>query len=154
MLIRPATIEDAAAISEFVITISRTHIAPTLSDAGLNHLLSGMTVPAMNERLSQGFQFFTAHDGERMIGVAAIRLPAHLYYLFVTTEYQRTGVGQALWRHIRNWITETSAAPQITVNSSLNAVGAYERMGFRVSGPNEETEDVRYQPMVWESEHK
>ena len=150
MLIRSAITEDAPRISELVTSIAQEHIAATLSDAGLRHLLSGMSVEATRDRLSQGYKFFVANEGEEMIAIAAIRLPSHLYYLFVRTAYQRMGIGHKLWQHARNWSVENFPAPQITVNSSLNAVAAYQRMGFRISGSIQELQGVRYQPMIWE----
>lgn len=150
MLIRSATLEDATQISALITSIAQEHIATTLSDVGLQHLLSGMTVESTKARLSQGYKFFVAHDGAEMIAIAAIRLPFHLYYLFVKTEHQRKGIGHRLWQHARKWTVENSNTLQITVNSSLNAVAAYQQMGFRISSPIEELQSVRYQPMLWE----
>ncbi len=151
MLIRSGTTEDAPRVSALVTSIAQEHIAATLSDVGLRHLLSGMSVEATRDRLSQGYKFFVAQDGAEMIAIAAIRLPSHLYYLFVRTEYQRMGIGHKLWQHARNWTVENFPGPQITVNSSLNAVAAYERMGFRISGSIQELQGVRFQPMFWEN---
>jgi len=149
MLIRSATVEDAPAISALVTASVREHIASSLSDAGLSHLLSEMTTENQAKRIRNGYQFFVALESDTLVGTAAIRLPSHLYYLFVDTQHQRRGIGRQLWNHARDWIASSTNHGPITVNSSLNAITAYERLGFAIAGPPEENHGVRYQPMWW-----
>ena len=89
MLIRSATVEDAPAISALVTACAREHIASSLSDAGLSRLLSEMTTENQAKRIRNGYQFFVALESDKLVGTAAIRLPSHLYYLFVDTQHQR-----------------------------------------------------------------
>lgn len=147
MQIRSATIDDARAISDLVTAVARTHVAPTLSEDGLSHLLTGMTPENQAERLRDGYQFFVAEDTGSIIGVVAIRPPTHLYYLFVHPDRQRNGIGRQLWKLALDWAIETSSLDTFTLNSSLNAIGAYERLGFSIAGPMQERHGVRYQPM-------
>ena len=149
LLIRSATVDDAVAISALVTASARAHIASSLSDGGLSHLLSEMTTENQANRIRNGYQYFVALESDTLVGVAAIRPPSHLYYLFVDTQYQRRGVGRQLWNHARDWIASSTNREQITVNSSLNAITVYERLGFVVAGPPEENHGVRYQPMRW-----
>jgi GNAT superfamily N-acetyltransferase len=149
MLIRSATVEDAPAISALVTASAREHIASSLFDGGLSHLLSEMTTENQVKRIRNGYQFFVALESDTLIGTAAIRLPAHLYYLFVDTQPQRRGIGRQLWNHARDWIASSTNHGSITVNSSLNAIKAYERLGFAIAGPPEENHGIRYQPMRW-----
>jgi GNAT superfamily N-acetyltransferase len=149
MLIRSATVEDAPAISALVIASAREHIASSLSDAGLSRLLSEMTTENQAKRIRNGYQFFVALESGKLVGAAAIRLPSHLQLLFVDTQHQRRGIGRQLWNHARGWIASSTSHGPITVNSSLNAIAAYERFGFAIAGPPEENHGVRYQPMLW-----
>jgi GNAT superfamily N-acetyltransferase len=149
LLIRSATVEDAPAISALVTASVREHIAPSLSDDGLSHLLSEMTTENQSKRIRSGYQFFVALESDTLIGTAAIRPPSHLYYLFVDTQHQRRGIGRQLWNHARDWITCSDDHGPITVNSSLNAIAVYESFGFAILGPPEENHGVRYQPMLW-----
>ncbi len=149
LLIRSATVEDAPAISALVTASVREHIASSLSDGGLSHLLSEMTTENQAKRIRNGYQFFVALESDTLVGTAAIRLPSHLYYLFVDTQRQRRGIGRQLWNHARDWIASSNNHGSITVNSSLNAITAYERLGFAIAGPPEENHGVRYQPMRW-----
>jgi len=148
-VIRSATVEDAAAISALVTASVREHIASSLSDGGLSHLLSEMTTENQASRIRNGYQYFVALESDRLIGTAAIRPPAHLYYLFVDTQHQRRGIARQLWNHARDWIASSTNHGPITVNSSLNAITGYERLGFTIAGPPEENHGVRYQPMRW-----
>ena len=149
LLIRSATVEDAPAISALVTASTREHIASSLSDSGLSHLLCEMTTENQAKRIRSGYQFFVALESDTLVGTAAIRLPSHLYYLFVDTQHQRRGIGRQLWNHARDWIASSPNHGPITVNSSLNAITAYERLGFAIAGPPEENHGVRYQPMRW-----
>ncbi len=151
MLIRSATIEDAAAISQLVTASAREHIAPTLSAAGLAHLLAEMEQESVAARIRHGYKFFVALESDALIGIAAVRPPAHLYYLFVDTRHQRKGIGRQLWNRTYDWITSSTGDEPITVNSSLNAVSVYERLGFAPAGPPEDLHGVRYQPMRWQN---
>src|SRR5437868_15506325 len=80
MLIRSATVEDAPAISALVTASAREHIASSLSDGGLSHLLSEMTTENQAKRIRNGYQFFVALESDTLVGTAAIRLPSHVYY--------------------------------------------------------------------------
>jgi GNAT superfamily N-acetyltransferase len=152
MLIQPAAIKDASRISNFVTCIAVKQIGPTLSDAGIKHLLAEMSTENQAERIRLGFQFFIASDDSVMVGVVAIRLPSHLYYLFVDPDRQRQGIGRQLWTWARDWARDSFKQDTFTVNSSLNAVEAYERFGFVTTGPIEEMHGVRYQPMRFATE--
>jgi hypothetical protein len=79
LLIRSATVEDAPAISALVTASAREHIASSLSDAGLSHLLSEMTTENQANRIRNGYQYFVALESDRLVGTAAIRPPSHLY---------------------------------------------------------------------------
>jgi len=96
LLIRSATVEDAPAISALVTASAREHIASSLSDGGLSHLLSEMTTENQAKRIRSGYQFFVALESDTLVGTAAIRLPSHLYYLFVDTQHQRRDRSTAL----------------------------------------------------------
>jgi GNAT superfamily N-acetyltransferase len=149
MLIRSATVADAAAISALVIACTREHIASSLADGGLSHLLSEMTPEQQAERIRNGYQYFVALESDAMVGTAAIRPPAHLYYLFVDTRQQQRGIARELWNHAREWVARSTNHEPITVNSSLNAIAVYQRLGFTIVGPPVENQGVRYQPMRW-----
>lgn len=149
MLIRDASQDDAAAISKLVTESARKHIVPTLSPAGAERLLSEMDEASVRTYLAGDYRFFVAEESSEMIGISAIRWPAHLFYLFVSTEWQGAGIGRRLWERARDCILNQAEPTSISVNSSLNAISAYQRFGFFVTGNVEEEHEVRYQPMRW-----
>ena len=148
MNIREANTEDVSVISEIATECSLAHIAPGLSHNGAQQLIREMTSVKQAERLKQGYVFFLAAIDELVVGIAGSRPPSHLYYLFVRTEYQRQGIGKQLFDVVRNHVAATSDAREITVNSSLNAVDAYRKLGFVETGPVETRNDVHFQPML------
>ena len=147
MQIRQATVNDAEIICDFVTQITQQQISPTLSEAGLKHLIDGMSTANQLERIRSGYRFYIAYDCNEMLGVAGVKLPSHLYYLFVQPQHQRRGIGRRLWDCARELMCETLKERTITVNSSLNAVAAYERLGFSIDGPVQTSHGVRFQPM-------
>ena len=147
MQIRLATIADSRRISDFIMPIARAQIGPTLSEAGLSELLAGMTQENQVERIQSGFPFFLGYLDEKILGIAAVRPPCHLYYLFVDPTRQRQGIGRQLWTHVRRSINPTPSQHSITVNSSLNAISAYLEFGFALDGPVQDIHGIRFQPM-------
>lgn len=142
-----ATEARANEISNLITKCSREQIGPTLTPSGLEHLLGDMTAEKIVERMNDSFRFILAEENSNLIGVAAIKPPSHLFYLFVNRNAQRRGIGRKLWHHIRDLVLEADNVEGITVNSSLNSVGAYESYGFVCEGRILDKFDVRYQPM-------
>ena len=149
MKIRLAEKSEAEAISRFVSELTVTHIGPTLPVEGLEHLLRGMDVESTMTRMTDGFVYWVALDGSAIVGVAAVKLPSHIYHLFVRSDRQRSGIGRRLMDEALSFISDRCGGTTVTVNSSLNAVDAYRRFGFRDAG--DEVVDgagVRFQPML------
>jgi len=146
-MIRSASRSDSAAISRLITESAMQHIVPSLTTEGGQQLLALMDEASMLSFFDDGFQFFVAEVDDELIGVSAVRPPCHLYSLFVQTDDQRTGIGQRLWLQALDWIVRQHAADVVTVNSSLNAVSFYERLGFIRDGDPVGQHGVRYQPM-------
>lgn len=146
IVLREATPADAAAISALVSTLTRRWIAPDCDEEGIALLLEGMTQARVEERLRDGHRNVVADLDGRIIGVATLRLPSHLYHLFVADDMQRRGLARALWNAVR--VAADPAAP-VTVNASLHALEAYRRMGFEATGPQMHERGLRFVPMRW-----
>ena len=138
--------EDAEAMSALVITLTQRWIAPDCTQGGVARLMDSMSPARTAQRLREGHRHVVAERDRRIVGVAALRLPSHLYHLFVADDAQRCGIARRLWNEVR-----TSAAPgtPITVNASLHAFDAYLRMGFEPAGPARLEDGVRSVPMVF-----
>ncbi|HZX78908.1 GNAT family N-acetyltransferase [Lysobacter sp.] len=108
---------DAAAISALVTGLSERWIAPDCTPDGASILLASMGVEATAERLrGDGYRYAVAELDGQLVGVAALRRPAHLYHLFVLGHGQRGGLARRLWDRVR-----VHAAPDepTTVNASV-----------------------------------
>ena len=93
-------------------------------------------------------EFFGAFEDGDLCGVIAMREQRrHICLFFVPGEYQRRGIGRALWEHI----LAISDAAAITVNSSPFAVPVYRKFGFEAVGAEQMTDGIIYTPMRRES---
>ena len=148
IIVREATSDDAARISELLIGLAEEFIVGEFSAEGRRHLLSHLGVAEMAVRLaSEEYRFQVAESSAALIGVVGVRGRTHLQYLFVSKTCQRTGVARRLWEQARR--QADNASGRFTVNASSYAVPAYRRLGFRPIGAVQETSGVRFQPMVW-----
>src|SRR6267154_4343046 len=87
-------------------------------------------------------------EGGAIVEIAVIKPPSHIYHLFVRSDRQRSGIGRRLMNEALRFIFDRSGRATVTVNSSLNAVDAYRKFGFRNAG--DEVVDgagVRFQPV-------
>ena len=146
IVVRDARLEDADAISALVIALARRWIAPDCTEEGIARLVGSMSPEHIARRLHEGHRHVVAEREGRIVGVAALRLPSHLYYLFVAEDAQRRGIARHLWNDVR---TSATPAVPITVNASLHAFDAYCRLGFQQAGPVRLEKGLRFVPMAW-----
>ena len=146
--IRIATHADALAISNLVCKLSAAYIGPHLYDGGLEKLLASMDLDSTTERIESGWPHFCACENGELIGIVVVKPQDHLYHLFVDGSRQMTGLGQQLFQFADQQTVKESGMKLRTVNSSINAVGFYRKLGFSCDGDVVEVEGVRYRPMV------
>lgn len=144
IVLREATADDAGAISALVIALMQRWIAPDCTEAGVARLLESMAPARIEARLMEGHRHVVAELDGRIVGVAVLRLPSHLYHLFVADDMQRRGLARRLWNAVR---TSAAADAPVTVNAALRAVDAYLRLGFEVAGPVRSEHGIRSLPM-------
>jgi len=151
IIIRRPTIEDAARVSALLIELAEEFIMGEFTQEGREQLRANFDVVEMQRRLvSDEYRFHVAEDGSVVAGVVAMQGGSHLYYLFVASAYQRMGLARLLWDRARNEsVRAGNVSGRFTVKASAHAVRAYERLGFRCSGPMTDVKGVRSQPMVW-----
>lgn len=137
---------DAAAISALVRGLAQRWIVPDCSEEGAAALLASMSEEKTRERLQEGYRYVVAERGDRIVGVAALRLPSHLYHLFVSEDAQRLGVARCLWEAVREY---ADPAASVTVNASRHARPVYDRFGFVEVQPEQLDRGILRTPMVW-----
>jgi GNAT superfamily N-acetyltransferase len=139
---------EAEAISRFVSELAVTHIGSTLQVGGLENLLRSMDVESTITRMTDGFPHWVVLEGGAIVGIAVVKPPSHIYHLFVRSDRQRSGIGRRLMNEALWFIVDSSGRATVTVNSSLNAVDAYRKFGFRNAGMRWfDGAGVRFQPM-------
>ena len=148
MKVHLAEESEAESISRFVSELAVTHIGSTLPVGGLKNLLRSMDVDSTLRRMTDGFPHWVALEDNAIVGIAVVKPPSHIYHLFVRSDRQRSGIGRRLMNEALWFISDRCGRATVTVNSSLNAVDAYRRFGFRNSG-DQVVDDagVRFQPM-------
>ena len=119
MKIRFAEKSEAEAISRFVSELTVTHIGPTLQAEGLENLLSSMDVESTITRMTNGFPHWIALEGGAIVGIAVVKPPSHIYYLFVRSDRQRSGIGRRLMNEALSFISNRCGDRKSTrLNSS------------------------------------
>ena len=98
---------------------------------------------------SKVLSFTGAFEGEKLVGVLAMRGPVHISLLFVDPDVHRRGVARALFEEAKK---ETSGDVHrgITVNSSPYGVSFYKRVGFVPLEPEKEVNGMRIIPMQFD----
>jgi GNAT superfamily N-acetyltransferase len=90
-----------------------------------------------------------ALGGDDIIGVIEIKNSNYISRLFVDENYQRKGIARELiHRVVTRCLDRSPLIFEITVNSSPNAVPAYQAFGFQQTGPENIGGGIRYIPMV------
>jgi GNAT superfamily N-acetyltransferase len=148
--IRPIMVGDAEAAARLVGDVFGEYVAPLYDARGVAEFLAYASREAFAQRLSGGHVGFVA-ESERgvLVGLVELRDPCHLSLLFVSGERQRQGIGRELvGRAVAYCRQSNPEIPVMTVNASPNSVGAYDRLGFRPTGPEEERDGIRFVPMV------
>ena len=144
LTIRQAGPDDADAISALVRGLLPYLVADPASPE-VAGFVEALGPAATHERLvSPRFRYYLAEDEGALLGLAALRDGTHLYHLFVHADAHRRGVGRALWAHVQS----LADGQTITVNASLFAVPAYERMGFRATDAEQSVDGLSFVPMV------
>ncbi|MEM1403887.1 MAG: GNAT family N-acetyltransferase [Pseudomonadota bacterium] len=148
MRIRPASREDAVAISELLVALSKAHIAMAFGEEGKRNLIGSMTPDSIEGYMEEGFRFHVAVEGPRVVGVVGTRDESHLFHLFVHDDFQGQGLATQLWHVGRDACIDSGKNPgHFTVNSSLNAQQVYRHFGFEPLGGIREGGGVRDVPM-------
>jgi GNAT superfamily N-acetyltransferase len=84
------------------------------------------------------------HSGE-LVGMLHLRKPCHVSMLFVRSSFQRRGVGRGLLTAAGALLRDADC--NFTVNSSPNAIPAYEHLGFQTIGAEQCVHGIRFVPM-------
>ncbi|MFS1526427.1 GNAT family N-acetyltransferase [Microbulbifer sp. 2304DJ12-6] len=150
MRLEKLKISDLSIASSLIEKAFDDSVAPTLSKEGIATFKSGLTLESIKKRLSSGNLFIVCRSKSAIVGVGEIRDKNHLNLLFVEPSMQKVGIGRKIFYELLRSVKES----EVTVNSSLNSIGAYKQFGFIESDVVGEVKGIKYQPMVYKVEPK
>ncbi|MFM8899562.1 MAG: GNAT family N-acetyltransferase [Burkholderiales bacterium] len=147
MIFRPATVNDAAAISSLIYTLGQSFVVNS-DGSGADRFWASVSTEAEASYIqSTRYQFTVAEAGNSLAGVIGVRDTTHLFHLFVATDHQRKGLAKMLWQHVLGNLQARAYLGPVTVNSSLSAQPVYERFGFLPSGSVTHADGIAFIPM-------
>ena len=139
---RPIRADEYAAAARLVLAGFRADTAASMEPEGVVVFEAFAAAAAIRARDEAGGRTFIALLGDDLAGVLHVVRGDHVSLFFVDPARQRQGIGAALFA------TADAAGRLASVNSSLNAVGAYERLGFRATGAADLLDGIRFVPMA------
>jgi len=135
-------------IIDLVLKVFTTFVAPGYSQEGINEFIKYAQADSLAKRATEGNFVMLAEAGQAIIGVIEIRENSHIALLFVEESFQRKGIGKKLVRKAVELCQERNPDIQhITVNSSPNALIAYQKIGFKATGGERTVHGIRFIPM-------
>ena len=126
-------------------------VAADYSEQGRNTFESYLKVKLqeVSASLKSGDKKIWAYyKGDEILGVIATQSTSHISLMFVDKRYHRQGIARQLLDVALDWFKQNKDVVRITVNSSLYAVKAYERLGFLKAGEQQEKDGIIYLPMM------
>ena len=123
-------------------------VAPLYNRKGLLNFYKYADPEEMSHRVQGDHFILLALAGDDIAGMIELRRYSHISLLFVEQEHQGRGIGRDLIKLAAQFcLTRNPRLKEVTVNSSPNAVKAYEGMGFKPSGVEQTISGVRSIPM-------
>lgn len=140
---------ETAAVSELILASFSEFIGPEYTDQGITEFRKFVAPSALEARSADNYFVRVAEAGGALVGMIEVRDNNHVALLFVDKGYQRHGVATRL---LRLALEEARAAvpdtARVTVNSSRYGVAAYEKLGFRQTGPERTVNGIAFIPMA------
>ena len=98
-----------------------------------------------NKELINELTIWGAFDNNELVGIIGTKLNGtHISLFFINPDYHRKGIGRELF----NCAYANQIVNKITVNSSSYAIRFYESLGFSKIAEEQETDGLRYTPMI------
>jgi len=143
LTVRPIADDEYAEAAHLVLDSFLDATAATMSPEGVAVVTAYATAESLRARDIAGARTIVAVADNAVVGVLHITDGTHIALFFVSPTRHRQGIGKALLA-----MAETDGVPLATVNASLNAIPAYERLEFHATGPAILRDGIRYVPMI------
>lgn len=146
---RPLRPGEAAAVSALIRASFDEFIGPDYTDEGIAEFRGFVAPGALEARTGEDHFIRVATVDGALAGMIEMRQNNHVALLFVDKAHQRRGIARGLLRAAL--ADARAAAPdleRVTVNSSRYGVPAYEKLGFRQTGPERAVNGIVFIPMA------
>ena len=146
-MMKPADVEQ---VSDLVRSAFDEFIGPDYTEQGVAEFHRYADPEAFRERVRGGSHFvMVAEVGGRLAGITEIRDCNHVALLFVGKQFHRRGIAGALFdRALQQARVTRPDVERVTMNSSRYGVAAYEKLGFRQTGPERSVNGIVFVPMA------
>jgi len=134
---------DLGTVTRLVSEVSDKDVLPLLNAQGKQEYKDRVLPDLATTFDDEKFSSIKAVSGGEILGFAALRDGNYLTHLFVASSQQGAGLGHTLLNHLLN---QTNAR-EVSLRSSVNAVGFYNRNGFVATGEEAEFNGIRFVPM-------
>lgn len=134
---------DLDAVTRLVSEVSAKDVFPLLNAQGKQEYKDRVLLGLATIFDDKKFSSVKAVSGAEVLGFAALRDGNYLTHLFVANSQQGSGLGRTLLNHLLNH----TDAREVSLRSSVNAVGFYIRNGFVATGEEAEFNGIRFVPM-------
>jgi GNAT superfamily N-acetyltransferase len=136
---------ETAAVSSLAREVFDKFVAAHYQTEGVAEFHRYASVEALSQRHESGHITLVAEHSGELVGMLHLRERCHVSMLFVQSSWQRGGIGRGLLAAAGALTGDTDRG--FTINSSPNAVSAYERLGFRITGSEQCVHGIRFVPM-------
>ncbi|MDF4415071.1 GNAT family N-acetyltransferase [Vibrio parahaemolyticus] len=134
---------DLDAVTRLVSEVSAKDVLPLLNAQGRQEYKDRVLPDLASTLDDEKFSSIKAVSGGEVRGFAALRGGNYLTHLFVANSQQGSGLGRTLL----NYLLNQTDAREVSLRSSVNAVGFYNRNGFVATGEEAEFNGIRFVPM-------
>jgi GNAT superfamily N-acetyltransferase len=136
---------ETAAVATLAREVFDQFVAPHYQPDGILEFHRYASANALSQRQDSGHVTFVAEYLGELIGMLHLGNLCHVAMLFVRPSFQHKGVGRGLLSSAGALVGDADC--EFTVNSSPNAISAYEHLGFHAIGAEQCIRGIRFIPM-------
>lgn len=126
--LRPAKADDHGPILDLMVAVIDVTLDPAHRADTVKNVTANLDIWAQQP---EACVHLVATDGDALVGVILVKHHWNLCSLFVRPSWQRSGIGRQLVRAAIDACRGRSPHDAVYLNAAPNAVGFYQRLGFR-----------------------
>ena len=143
MEIQRVNLTDLEVVTNLVKKVSEVDVLPLFNSQGQQEYKERVLPDLVTTFDEDKFLSIKAVSKGKLLGFAALRDGNYLTHLFVSHSSQGSGLG----RQLLGFLLDATDAKEVSLRSSINAVGFYKHNGFVATGEEAEFNGIRFVPM-------